>query len=207
MKAKTRKQRFRELQAAVNQGLNASIIELAQTYLHDFPKNGLAWLDYGNALADFGRYEEARVAISKAIKLIPAKYLDVPYSDMGRLYERKGNYRRAIEWYKKASGVPPKNANYLNFLGAMFAKLGKHAEAERYFKQAIKCKEGAIDESYYNLGHIVGAHGRYKEALSYFEKALKLDPKYKYAKQAIKDMRRVLEIKGTSNNSLNRTRS
>ena len=195
MNPKTRKQRFRELEAAVNQGLNASIIEMAQDYLRDFPRHAVAWLDYGKALVDFGRYAEARIALSKAMKLIPAKYLDVPYNYMGRLYERKGDYRRAIEWYKKAAAIPPKNANHFNFLGALLAKSGKHAEAERCFRQAVKCKEGAIDESYYNLGHVAGARGRYKEALACFEKALELDPKYKLAKQAVKDMRRVLAIK------------
>src|SRR5947209_778199 len=134
MRTKTRKQRFRELETAVNQGLNASIIEIAQGYLRDFPKHALAWIDYGNALADFGRYEEARAALLKARKLLPAKYLDVPCHYMGRLYERRGDYRRAIEWYKRASTVLPKNASHFNLIGAMFAKLGRHAEAKKYFR-------------------------------------------------------------------------
>ena len=67
MKTKTRKQRFRQLQAVVNQGLNASIIELAQEYLRDFPKAGVVWLDYGNALVNFCKYDEARVALLRRV--------------------------------------------------------------------------------------------------------------------------------------------
>ena len=90
-------QRLRQLQAVVNQGLTASIIELAEEYLRDFPRHGWVWLDYGNALVDFARYQEARVAISRAIRSVRPEHLDLPYSYMGHLYERKGNYRRAAE--------------------------------------------------------------------------------------------------------------
>ncbi|HEY0322195.1 MAG TPA: tetratricopeptide repeat protein, partial [Pyrinomonadaceae bacterium] len=166
MKAKTRKQRFRELQAAVNQGLNASIIEMAQDYLRDFPKHGVVWLDYGNALADFAKYKEARSAFLKAIKYMPSHHLSFPYSYMGHLYESQGNYHRAAEWYRKASEANPKTSDHLIFLGATLSKMGKLSEAERCFRKAIKCKEGVIDEAYYNLGIILGGRGKYKEALA-----------------------------------------
>ena len=195
MKAKTRKQRFCQLQAVVNQGLNAATIELARDYLRDYPKHGVVWLDYGSALADFARYDEARVALSRASKHMRPEHLFLPYYHMGRLYERKGDYRRAAEWYRKASKLAPDNASYLIFLGAVLVKAGELSEAKKCHQRATKCKEGAIDEAYYNLGGILGAQGRYKEALACFEKALELDPKYKLARQSAKDMRKVLEIK------------
>src|SRR5687768_9414396 len=95
MKDKTRKQRFRQLQAAVNQDLNAAIIELAGEYLRDFPKAGVVWLDYGNALVSFAQYDEARGAILRAIKYMEPEYRYLPYGSMGHLYECKGDYRRA----------------------------------------------------------------------------------------------------------------
>ncbi len=205
MKAKTRQQRFRELQAVVNQGLNACIIELAQDYLRDFPKHGVVWLDYGNALVDFARYKEARVAFLKAIKYIKPEHLNFPYSYMGHLYENQGDYRRAAEWHEKASKANPETSDHLIFLGAALSKIGKLSEAERCFRKAIKCKKGMIDEAYYNLGVILEGRGKYKEALACFENALKIDPKYKLAKQAIKDMRRVLTIKDTFINRMHPT--
>ena len=203
MKSKTRKQRFRQLQAVVSQDLNASIIELAQEYLRDFPKAGLVWLDYGNALVNFARYDEARAALLRSIKYTRSEYKYFPYCSMGNLYERKGDYRRAAEWFGKAAKITPADATYLIFLGAVFVKAGKLSEAMKCYRRAVKCKEGAIDEAYYNLGVILGALGRYKEALTWLEKALQIDPKYKLAKQAAKDMRRVLDIKATSNKALN----
>lgn len=207
MKAKTRKQRFRQLQAVVNQGLNASILELAEEYLSDFPKHGWVWLDYGNALVNFARYREARVAILRAIRLIRPEYLDLPYSYMGRLYERKGDYLRAAEWFDKASKVASGDASNLIFRGAVLAKAGKFSEAKKCHRRAIKCKEGAIDEAHYNLGVILAAQSRYKEALTCFQKAIELDPKYSVARKASKDMRRVLEIKATLSDKRKRTRN
>jgi len=205
MKTKTRKQRFRQLQAVVNQGLNASIIELAQEYLRDFPKAGVVWLDYGNALVNFRKYDEARVALLRAIKHMRPEHRYFPNGSMGHLYECKGDYHRAAEWFGKAAKMTPGEATYLIFLGAVLVKAGKLSEAMKYHRRAVKCKEGAIDEAYFNLGGILGARGRYQEALTCFEKAIQLDPKYKLAKRAAKDMRRVLEIKATSNKSLQLT--
>ena len=205
MKAKTRRQRFRELQVVANQDLNACIIELAQDYLRDFPKHGSVWLDYGVALTNFARYKEARSAFLKAIRYMKPEHLSLPYYYMGQLYGYQGNYRRAAEWYRKAAEADPDTAGHLIFLGDALSKMGKLTEAERCFGKAVKCKEGMIDEAYYNLGVTLARRGKYKEALACFEEALKIDPKYTLAKQAIKDMRRVLTIKDTSDNSSNRS--
>ena len=204
MKAKTGKQRFRELQLMFNQGLNACIIELAPDYLCDFPKDDVAWLVYGKALADFARYKEARLALLRAIKYMPPEKSDLPYNYMGHLFEDQGDYRRAVEWYKKAIEESPEEARNFIFIGAVLVKAGNLSEAERYFRQAIKCKKGPVDEAYYNLGVILAGQGKYKSALVYFEKALKLDPRYKLAKQAHKDIERVLAIKETSNKRMQR---
>jgi tetratricopeptide (TPR) repeat protein len=206
MSAKSRRQRFRELNAVVDQGLTASTIKLAEQYLRDFPRHGWVWLDYGNALVAFARYAEARAAILRAIKLLPAERLDLPYSYMGSLYERKGEYLKAVEWYEKAAKVAPDDATYLIFMGGMLARAGRYSEAKKCHRRATKCTKGAIDEAYYNLGAVLLAEGRYKEASACFEKAVELDSKYKIAKQALKDVRRVFEIKGTSNNDILRTR-
>ena len=197
MKAKTRKQRFRELRVVVSKGLNASIIELAQEYLRDFPRHGLVWIDYGNALANLGRYKEARTALLRAVKHFPAEYIDIPYYYLGRLYKNAGNHRRAVEWYKKASEVAPQRVDYFIVLGVAYTNLEKISEAEASFERAIKCKEGMMDEAYYNLGVILAGQSKYKKASACFEKALQLDPKYKLAKQALEDIRTALLIKET----------
>jgi tetratricopeptide (TPR) repeat protein len=133
------------------------------------------------------------------------EHLDLPYSYMGRLYKSKGDYRRAEEWYQKAVDATPGEARNLNFLGSVLLKAGKLTEAEECFRKALKCKDGPIDEAYYNLGVTLCGRAKYKAALACFEKALGLDPKYKIAERAIRDMEGVLSLKGTSNKGMRPT--
>lgn len=201
MRVKTREQRLRELQAAVDKDLYACVIELARDYLRDFPKHGVVWLDYGDALLSFGRYKEARAALLRATKYMRPGHLDLPYSFMGHLYKSKGDYRRAAEWYQKAVDAAPGEARNLIYLGSVLIRAGKLSEAEKCFKRAVTCKEGPVDEAYYNLGVTLCARAKYKAALGCFEKALALDPKDKLAKRAIRDVEGVLSLKGTSNST------
>src|SRR5215217_89479 len=128
MKAKTGKQRHRELQAAVDRRLNACVIKLAQDLLRDFPNNGLVWLDLGDALLSFGRYQEARVALLRAIKYMRPEHLHLPYGYMGHLYLSRGDYRRAAEWHRKAVDAAPGDAGNLIYLGSVLLKAGKNSE-------------------------------------------------------------------------------
>lgn len=194
MKAKTRKQRLRELRAAVDKDLYACVIELAQDYLRDFPKDGLVWLDLGDALLAFGRYRETRVALLRAVKYMRPEHLDFPYSYMGHLYKSRGDYRRAAEWYRKAADAAPGEARNLIYLGSVLTKAGKLSTAEECFRKAIRCKEGPVDEAYYNLGVVLCGQAKYKAALACFEKALRLDPKYTLAKRALRDVKGVLSL-------------
>ncbi len=72
--------------------------------------------------------------------------------------------------------------------------MGKLKDAEHALKQATKCKEGHVDEAFYNLGVALTSQRKYEEALSCFEKALEIDPKYKLAKLGIQDMKKVLSF-------------
>jgi tetratricopeptide (TPR) repeat protein len=133
------------------------------------------------------------------------EHLYLPYSYMGHLYVSRGDYRRAAEWYRKAVDASPGEAGNLIYLGSVLMKAGRNSEAERCLRKAIKCKEGPVDEAYFNLGVTLCGQARYRAALNCFEKALRLDPKYKLAKHAIKDMEGVLSIKGTANNGMHPT--
>jgi tetratricopeptide (TPR) repeat protein len=195
MKPMTRRQRFRELASMWNQGLFAGVIESAKEYLKDFPNHALVRLYYGVALYELARYEEAKRALSQVIKECDPEHLAYLYSQMGHLHKKKGEFQKAAEWYRKAVKTEGREAGYLIFLGAVLALDGKLSEAEACHRQATKCKTGDFSEAYLNLGYVLRAQEKYKKALTCFEKALELDPKYKEAKQASKDIKKVLELK------------
>lgn len=197
MKQKTRKQRYRELSSLADKELNASVVEFAKNYLDDFPDSKGAWSMISDSLYRLSKMNEAKKALLKTINLRSdsGEHLGWLLCRMGNIYKDSGNFRKAIEWFKKAHDEIPQEATFLIYIGVTFLRIGKCDEAAESLAKAALCKEGCIDEAFYNLGVVRMAQERYEEASLCFDKALKIDPKYKEAKQALKDMKKVLEIK------------
>ena len=68
--------------------------------------------------------------------------------------------------------------------GGIYAVNLPHAdvqEAEACHRQALSCAHGAKDEAFLNLGLILRASRRYREALEAANAALAIDPHYKAA--------------------------
>jgi tetratricopeptide (TPR) repeat protein len=195
MAEKTRKQRIREIEKAYGRGENACVIELAEQYLQDYPDSELALFFYGRSLLEFHRYTEAENVFRKEIEVTKPESRQYPYKNMGALCEKRGDYRKAEEWYRKANRLDPEEAGYLIFIGVMHFRAGKFAQAEQSFRGALLCKEGCFDEAYYNLGIVMAARGRYEDAIECYKKAIEIDPKYKIAKLGLKDAQKALEAK------------
>lgn len=190
------KARFRKLCSAYDHEFYAYVIELGKQFLKDYPAHVPALLIYGIALRKLARYEEARRAIQRVIKLIPKERLHLPYTEMGLLYRDKGDLEKAAHWFRKSIDACPSNAGYRIFLGGVLARKGRLKEAEKCHRQATKCSTGAIDEAYFNLGLVLRAQERYQEAMACFKKALEMDPHYKDVKMEMKDLEQVINLKG-----------
>jgi Flp pilus assembly protein TadD len=87
----------------------------------------------------------------------------------------------------------PDEATYHIFLGALLAKQGRLDEAEESHRRAIACAEGCIDEAFLNLGFVLRAQERFPEAADCFRHAIHLDPAYRAARQALKDVERCIK--------------
>src|SRR5262249_30511513 len=88
----------------------------------------------------------------------------------------------------------PDDATYQIFLGAFLAQAGRLREAEVVRRRATRCKVGFVDEAFFNLGLVLRALERYAEARDCFQRALKLDPKYKKVRRELADIERVLKL-------------
>jgi len=197
MKQKTRKQRYRELSSLADKELNSSVIELAKSYLHDFPDSKRAWSMYSHSLYKLSKMKEAEKALLKTINLYSDsdEHLGWLLCRMGHIYENSGDFRKAIEWFKKAHNEIPQEATFLIYIGVTFLRIGKYDEAAEALTNATLCKEGFVDEAFYNLGVVQMAQEKYEEAFLCLKEALKIDPKYEEAIQALKDVKKVFEIK------------
>lgn len=182
-----RKNSFDQIRLADDRDQTAVVVELCRKHLRKFPGHGPAWLRYGMALVALARYVEAERAIRRAIQLCPAKSLSFPYLQMGNLIEAKGNFKLAAVWYRKAAKLRPGDATFHNYLGSNAWKRGLHKQAEKYFRQAVECSEGCLEEAYFNLGGIFLGKQNYPEAIKCYREALKIDPKYKIAKQKLEE--------------------
>jgi|SRR5712664_4003140 len=193
MQKNERSRRFRQIQTAHREKLLCYTVELARRFVADFPDSAYAWTYLGDSLYGTGRYAEALRAFRHALRLCPRPKLYLVHARLGHLYSQKGDFRRAEFWYRKAVAGNPSNAAYRVFLGGLLAMAGRLQEAEAVHRRATLCKEGCIDEAYLNLGLMLRAQERYREALRCFHKALKLDPDYKQAKKEIRDVEQVLQ--------------
>lgn len=200
MKSKTRKQRYNAIISATKQDLNACVIELAEGYLKDFPNSQGGWDMYSFALFRIDRFKDAKKALYKSIELMhltdepeTQRSLAWLYCRMGDIYRDSGRLHKSIEWYQKAHETTPSEATFLIYKGVTFLRIEKFDEAVETFLKATNCEKGCVDEAFYNLGVAYLIQRNYSEAKLCFEKALEIDPKYKEAKQQLKDVIKVLE--------------
>lgn len=103
------------------------------------------------------------------------------YFAHGHLLERQGNYKQAIEQYRRALELSPKFLSARNRLGIALNKLGSHAQASTEFRRAIEQKP---TQAYLhnNLGFSLYLEHRYEQAVETLRHALELKPDYSRAR-------------------------
>ncbi len=160
----------------------------ARRYLVDFPTHGSAWVVLGTALMEMARYDEAQAALEYAIAHYPPQKLWIPHTRMGHLFKFAGKYESAALWYRKVIDGFPNDATGHICLGGILAKQGLLQEAAEVHRSGTRCTEGCIDEAFLNLGYVLRAQEKFEEAGECFREAIRRDPKYREAKEALRDI-------------------
>lgn len=186
--------RWDRLRSADKANLPALTAARARRLLADFPTFGQVWKILGSALIDLARYDEAEEALLRAIAHCPPARLWVPRSEMGRLFASRGDHEGAEFWYRQAVEAAPDRAEPRIDLGGLLARSGRLIEAEAILHAAVWSREGPHDEAWLNLGLVLRALDRLDESIACFEAALKLNPKYRSAKRALRDVRQALRL-------------
>jgi tetratricopeptide (TPR) repeat protein len=184
--------RLSDIREAYCDRLPALAVELAKVFLGRYPTSATARVFMGMALRDMRRFDEARWAFDDGLMLYPDEDPAWIYIQIARFHEMRLDYLEAEYWYRKAIEAEPRDAGHRIFLGGMLARLGRLDEAEAEHRDATGCIDGAVDEAYLNLGLVLRAQERYVEAFDCFRRAIALDPNYKAAKRALKDVKRVI---------------
>ena len=121
--------------------------------------------------------EKKRAAESKARQTPNGEFLK--YEDAAEGFMRKDDYAAAVESFKKALAIDPKNASARSRLGYCYKKLGKRDEAIKAFREALALEPC---EQYANLhlGLLFLREDR-ETALKYFECQMKCYPESKWS--------------------------
>jgi tetratricopeptide (TPR) repeat protein len=178
-------------------GEHAFALELSREFFSEFPDYHAGRLLQGVILHGLARYQEAEEILNEAIQNLPPESLDYGFIQLGHLHRKCGRCDEAEKWYRQAIELNPNDAGRHIFLGALLAKKGDLTSAEASHRRATQCSSGCIDEAYLNLGLVLRAQERYREALQCFEKALELTPDYQAAREAKSDLQKAIKFLDT----------
>jgi protein O-mannosyl-transferase len=162
-------------------------------------------LNYGKALLSVNKPAEAiiqyKLALADNPPVAAAHYnMTIPLLKLGMAEEaiHQSDAALALMADTAVKALP------YNSRGLAFSQLGRNAEAERDFKEAIRLAPSA-DKPHINYGLLLQREGRFKEAVFQFAAAVKLAPSnlgYLYLGQALRQANRPREALGAYQQAL-----
>lgn len=112
---------------------------------------------------------------------------------LGWTYHFQGKITEAIEECKRAIEVDPDFGNPYNDIGAYLISLGRNDEAIPWLERAVESRRYEPRHfPHFNLGRVYVAKGMLKRAREEFQHALRIEPEYQLASQALENLRRML---------------
>lgn len=140
-----------------------------------------AYYNLGNAYQELGRMDLAIQNYKKAIKIHP-NYSAV-YNNMGIVALKIRDLDRAKEYFEKAIEINPKYGDALANLGIIYRNLGDLDKAIKYHKLSLDIFKDHM--SYYTLGVDYQLKKDCNQAITYYQKALKIEPNFSQAQVAM----------------------
>jgi tetratricopeptide (TPR) repeat protein len=164
----------------------------ARQYTVDYPDQFCGWLALADGLASLARYSEATAALRRGGRLMPSKFKHRLFQQWGLLHRERNDLRSAEKWFRRGVRAKPTTSGHV-FLGAVLARQGRFTEAKAQYRLAIRraTPDDLADEAHYNLALVLRAEGNYKQAVPHLRKALAIDPRYRIAREALRDVQRV----------------
>ena len=148
-------------------------ISLYQHTLQVTTGNYLILNNYGIALADQGRFDEAILQYQGALRAWPKSA--TAHVNLGAALAHQGKFVEAIGHYSEALKLIPDYALAHSNLGRALAHLGRINEAIAHYEEALKI-DPSLADVHLNLGILLVKKGDYENALQHYDMVLRLEP-------------------------------
>ncbi|HKV05318.1 MAG TPA: tetratricopeptide repeat protein [Candidatus Acidoferrales bacterium] len=137
-----------------------------------------------------GELDRAAELYKESLEICPTAEA---HTFLGWTYQFQGRVEDAIAECKRAIEVDPEFGNPYNDIGAYLISLGRPDEAIPWLERAIEApRYDPRHFPYFNLGRIYYAKGMFNRARQCFQDALRIEPRYSLARQAVENLRRLV---------------
>lgn len=157
----------------LSEGRYEEAIELFTEAISEDPINPIYHYYLGSSFEKNGNLDKALEAYQKSIELKPDFIL--PVSSAARIYAKKQDYKKAVEFFKNAAELGDLDATTFYNYGVCLLNNGMNAEAKMVFERLLGLDEDYTD-AYYHLGIICVGLGQTEEAKEYLQKFVDMDP-------------------------------
>ncbi|WP_457571397.1 tetratricopeptide repeat protein [Desulfovulcanus sp.] len=170
--------------------LEEDIADDAQKKLAELERQKQKSLAKAKKLLEQKKIDEAKQIFKQLIEEFDKDFqLKIDISDT--LINAK-EYKRAIQYLKMAHEDDPESVHIFNRLGMVLRKLGRFADAEKAYLQALKLDPN--DEYlYFNMGRLYIDSQDWEKAAQMAQKALKLNPQFEQAKKMLSFIQKKLK--------------
>ncbi len=129
--------------------------------------------DYGTALMEAKRGEEALQHLREAVRLAPD--VAAGHSNLGNALVQLGRNDEAIQNYERALALRPDLAPAHYNIAVVLGEAGRTDEAEKHYRKALELDPKLLG-AHGDLGNLLLLSGRLDEAEQHYRRALELRP-------------------------------
>jgi len=155
-------------------------------------KHALAWelMQEAYRAQMEGDYDRAAELYQKSLAIHPTAEA---HTFLGWTLHYQGKIQEAIEECKRAIELDPDFGNPYNDIGAYLIALGSYDEAIPWLERAIEARRYEPRHfPHFNLGRVYIAKGMLNRARECFRQALRMEPQYTLAQEALENLRRMV---------------
>jgi hypothetical protein len=158
------------------------LIERTAKVAEVLPQDPKAQFNYGKALHEAGRVEDAITKYEFAIRHDPS--LAEAEFFLASAWQELGDINRAQEHYERAVLLDPKNGKWESNLASILLAKGLRTEARRRYEHSLTLNPD-LQIAHKELGDILCGLGEYGAAIAHYEAALRIQPDFAEAKEGL----------------------